>query len=209
MNVMSVIPVATLARSADLAGAADGVAWFQVARVRLDTAERGLHAIDFAGIRLATVSWLREGVLALMKYAAAMRPDIVFIVANLGDLVREELAVALEATGTVGVAADLASDNRVRNPVLMGRLDPALNETLRAVRGQKEFDASFVSRALPHVGLSAANNRLAALQTRGILKSERRGRTRVYHPVLENMNYGHRHDHEGDRQLRAKATQVS
>jgi DNA-binding transcriptional ArsR family regulator len=205
MNVCSTIPVAELARSTDLAGAADGMAWFQAARLRLDTAEPGLHALDFTSVRLATVSWLREGPLALRKYAAAMRPDILFIVANLAPLVREELEVAIEATGAMMIRADLSSDFQVRNPVLMGRLDPALCETLRVVEGQIEFDASFVSRALPGVGPSAANNRLAALESKGILKSERRGRTRVYRPLLEDIRYGHRDDREGDRQLRAKA----
>jgi len=208
MNVCSIIPVAELARSTELAGAADGIAWFQCARARLDAAESGLHAIDFATVRLATVSWVREAVLALQKYAAAMRPDILFIVTNLSDLVREELAVAVEATGSIIIAADLTFELRVRNPVLMGLLDPALGETLRIVSGLQEFDASLVSRALPRVGLSAANNRLAALETKGILKSERRGRTRVYRPVLEDMHYGYRDDCEGDGQFRAKAAEV-
>jgi len=159
--------------------------------MQLDSAQPGLHAIDFENVRLATVSWLREAVLALQKYAAAMRPEIVLIVVNLAELVREELAVALEATGNVIVAASVSRDLQVRNPVLMGRLDPALSETLRVVQGQGEFDASFVSRALPHVGLSAANNRLSALEAKGILKSERYGRARVYRPALEDLLYGY------------------
>lgn len=208
MNVCSTILVCELAHSTDLAGAADGAVWFQVARLRLDTMEPGLHTIDFAKVRLATVSWLREGPLALRKYAAALQPDILFIAANLSDLVREELIVALDATGTVMIAADLSPNLRVHRPILMGRLDPALSETLRVVEGQTEFDASFISRAIPRVGPSAANNRLAALETKGILKSERRGRTRVYRPMLEDLHYGYRHDREGYGQFRAKATEM-
>lgn len=189
MNVCSDIPVAELAGSTDLAGAVDGAAWFRAARQRLDTVEPGLHAIDFTEVRLATVSWLREAVIGLQKYAATMRPDTVLIVANLADLVREELAVALEATGRVTVAATVSPNLQIHSPVLMGRLDPALSETLGVVQGQREFDASFVSRALPHVGLSAANNRLAALEDRGILKSQRRGRARLYDPVLEDLQW--------------------
>ncbi len=191
MKVCSCLPVAILANSTHLAGAADGAAWFKVTRQRLDTADPGLHAIDFVDVRLATVSWLREAVLALQKYSAAFRPDIILVVANLTDLVREELAVALEATSSVIVSADVSPALEAYNPVLMGRLDPALKETLQAVEGQEEFDASFVSRALLRVRPSAANNRLAALETRGILKSERRGRTRVYRPVMEDLSYGH------------------
>lgn len=208
MNVRSIIPVAELARSTELAGAADGALWFQAARLHVDTAESGVHAIDFVTIRVATVSWLREGPLALSKYAAAMRPDLLFIAANLSDLVREELEVALQATGNVIVAADLSPELRVSSPLLMGHLDPALSETLRAVEGWTEFDATSLSRSLSGVGPSAANNRLAALETKGILKSERRGRTRVYRLVLEDLQYGYRDDRKGNRQFRAKTAEM-
>jgi DNA-binding transcriptional ArsR family regulator len=184
------ILVTDLARSTELAGAADGEAWFQAARQRLDTEEAGLLALDFNDVRLATVSWLREGPLALRTYASAMRPDIVIFAGNLSDFVREELEVALEATGNVMIAADISPDFDVHRPTVMGHLDPALHDTLRVVQGQSEFDALFVSRALPHVGLSAASNRLAALEVKGILKSERRGRARVYSPLLEDLQYG-------------------
>lgn len=206
MNVCSIIPVTKFAKTTELAGAADGATWFQSARQRLDTAEPGAHAIDFDSVRIATVSWLREGPLALRKYAAAMRRDILLIVANLSQLVCEEIEVALDATGMVMIGAEVASDLEVLRPVLMGTLDPALKQTLRAVEGRAEFDASFISRALPGVGLSAANNRLAALEAKGTLKSERRGRNRVYCPVIEDLHYGYRNDREGYRQFRAKTT---
>lgn len=208
MNVCGTILVSEIARSSDLAGAADGAAWFQRARSDLDAARPGLYALDFAGVRLATVSWLREGALALCKYAAAMRPDLRLIVANLSQLAREEYEVALDATGSVLIAADLESGSQLRNPVVMGRLDPALRDTLLAVESRPEFDATFVSRAIPGVGLSAANNRLAALEAKGILTSERRGRSRLYRPLLENLRYGNRNDREGNRQLRTQAAEM-
>lgn len=189
MNVCTNISVAELAGSQELAGAANGNSWFRAARHSLDALEPGLHSLDFKEVRLATVSWLRESVLALQKYAEAMQPTTLLIVANLSDLVREELAVALEAVGRVTVTACVSSDLQLHNPVLLGRLDPALSETLRVVLGQREFDATFVSRVLQHVRLSAANNRLAALEGRGILKSQRRGRARVYRPVLEDLQW--------------------
>lgn len=208
MNVCGNIPVSEIARSTDLAGATDGTAWFQSARQRVDAAQPGLYALDFAGIRIATVSWLREGALALCKYAAAMRPEIRFVATNLSQLVREELEVALDATGSVLIAADLEPSFQPRQPILLGQLDPALRDTLRAVESRSEFDATFVSRAIPGVGVSAANNRLAALEAKGILTSERRGRSRLYRPLLEKLRYGYRDDHERDRQLRAQAAEM-
>lgn len=208
MNVGGNILVSEIARATDLAGAADGAAWFQAARQRLDAAQPGLNAIDFNGVRIATVSWLREGVLALCRYASTMRPDLRLIATRLTPLVREELEVALDATGAVLIAAETEPGSPPTQPVVLGRLDAALRDTLRAVEGKPEFDATFVSRAIPGVGASAANNRLAALEAKGILLSERRGRSRLYRPLLENLRYGYRNDREGDRQLRAQATEM-
>lgn len=208
MNVCGIIPVSALSPSASLAGAADGAVWFQEARPRVDAANHGLLVIDFTGIQLATVSWLREGALALCKYAAAIRPEVRLAAAGLSPLVREELEVALEATGTMLIAADLGSKSQLIHPLILGRADPALCDTLQAVEGQAEFDATFVCRALPGVGLSAANNRLAALEAKGILTSERRGRSRVYRPLLEDLRYGYRDDREGDRPVRAQAAEM-
>ncbi|HEY4329737.1 MAG TPA: hypothetical protein VGN88_08370 [Phycisphaerae bacterium] len=179
-----------IARSADLAGAADGATWIQAVRPRVDAAQPGLYAIDFTGIRIATVSWLREAVLALCRYAAAIRPEIRFVATGLSQLVRDELEVALEATGSVLIAADLRMDSVLTKPMVLGKLDPALRDTLRAIEDRPEFDATFVSQAIPGVGLSAANNRLASLEAKGILSSERRGRSRFYRPILEDLRYG-------------------
>lgn len=190
MNVTSCLPVSDADAATELTGALNGAAWFQGMRRLIDAADPGLHALDFAGVRLATVSWLREAVLALVKYAAALRPDLLLIAANATDLVKEELSVALEATSSVIIAADVSTSLKVLQPVLLGRLDTALDETLRAILGRNECDASFLSQALPPLGLSAANNRLAALESRGVLTSERRGRSRIYRPVMEGLRYG-------------------
>ncbi len=209
MNICTSISVRKTARSAELAGATDGLAWFQAARQIVDSAPPGFCAIDFAGVRLATVSWLREGALALCRYAAAMRQDVNLVASGLSSTVREELEVALEATGQVLIATGSTTESSFQHPVLLGRLDPALGAALAAVEGQFEFDATFVSAAIRGLGASAANNRLAALEAKGILTSERRGRSRLYRPLVENLHYGHRHDRKGGRQLRAKTTEMS
>jgi DNA-binding transcriptional ArsR family regulator len=190
MKICSIIQVLDHADAAELAGAASGAAWFRAVRPWIDSADPGLHGLDFAGVRVATVSWLREGVLALMKYGKAVRDDITIIAANLPELVREELAVALEATSGVMIAAQVTAELEIHAPCVLGRLDPALEQTLRVVQHEREFDAPFVSREVPELALSAANNRLAAIEAKGILRSERRGRGRVYRPVLENLDYG-------------------
>lgn len=190
MNVCGIISVAVTADATELAGAVNGQVWYFAARAQVDQASAGICAIDFGGIRLATVSWLREGVIALIRYARVMRPDIVLVAANLAQLVREELQLALEATGEVCVDVGTLGGETVA-PAVLGKLDPALRETLKAVEGATEFDASAVRRSIPDLALSAANNRLAALEMKGVLTSERRGRTRIYRPLLEKLRYGH------------------
>ncbi len=174
----------------EFAGASNGKTWFEAVRQVADRLDRGLLSVDFGGVRIATVSWLREGLIALQKYLSIMRPEIIMVVANLAPLVREELEVGLNATGRVMIVGEQDNHGNLKNPVILGRLDSALRETLTAVRGLREFDAVAVSRSVKNLGLSAANNRLMALQVRGILKSERRGRGRVYQPVLEELSYG-------------------
>lgn len=112
------------------------------------------------------------------------------VAVNLSDLVREELAVALEATNNVMIVSDLVADSVVHQPTVVGRLDSALRETLKAIERLPESDAPILAKVVPDLGLSAANNRLASLVKKGILTSEKRGGKRIYRPVMENLQYG-------------------
>ncbi len=76
MNVCNTIFVAEIAASNELAGATNGAAWFVAAREKLDAVPPGLHVINFQGIKLATVSWLREAVLALRNTQARCDPTL-------------------------------------------------------------------------------------------------------------------------------------
>ncbi len=190
MKISDYILVSELAGSRNLAGASAGKAWFQEARSRLESGPPGWHAIDFKGVEIATVSWLREAVVALKRFAAVLRPDIYLVAVNLSALVSEELAVALDATNNVMIASDRFAESVVCESTVLGRLDPALRETLDVIQELPESNAPVLAKLLPHVGLSAANNRLASLEEKGILMSEKRGRKRIYRPVMENLQYG-------------------
>ena len=190
MNVCVTISILDLAGSSQLAGATDGHSWFLEARSIVDAAEAGTHMIDFHGVQIATVSWLREAVLALVKYGHSIRPDINFVMGNLSPVVREELQVALDASGLVAVILVRSGGAGPSAPLLIGHLDAALRETFQVIEGRGEFDASIVCREISGIAPSAANNRLAALEAKGVLISERRGRSRIYRPILENLHYG-------------------
>lgn len=180
-----------LARSTELAGATDGQAWFFQARTLVDEMKAGICRVDFADIRIATVSWLREAVIGLNRYVRSLRPDLKLVLAGLSPLVYEELRVALDATGQVAIIDESTPGGPAVEPTLVGHLDLALREAFRAIEGKQEFDASTVCDSVPRLALSAANNRLAALEDKGVLVSERRGRSRVYRTVLENLRHGH------------------
>lgn len=190
MKIQSLISVRHTAQATELAGAQDGNAWAKATRSVVDTAASGVHAIDFTAITLATVSWLREAILELVRYAAVTRPDVFLIAANACDLVGEEIAVALEAKKSLLILADVSASLEVTRPRLLGKLDPALDESFRAIVGKVECDASYLARTLPQLGLTAANNRLSALESKGVLISERRGRSRVYRPIMKGLIYG-------------------
>jgi len=190
MNICGSISIAGLAGATELGGAADGARWYLQVRPRLEPLTPGVLILDFAGVRLATVSWLREGVIALIREVSTSKRGVIPVAVNVDGLVREEIEIALEATNTVLIAAAMKASGTPSHPELLGHLDAALKETLVAVGDNTTFDASVVSKSLPYVSLSAANNRLSALESKGILKSARRGRGRIYSPVLEGLQYG-------------------
>lgn len=151
----------------------------------------GLHALDFADVSLATVSWLREGPIGLLTRLAQLESGVVLVIANATPLVREEIVVALGARRCVMLAARVTTDLQASEPELLGGLDDALDETLKAILDLPEFDAKALTERVSMLGLSAANNRLANLEAHGVLASERRGRSRVYRLTMDGMRYGH------------------
>lgn len=189
MNVKTTAAVLAPGDSPEVAGALAGRSWARRAWSVLAVGEPGLYAVDFTGVRLATVSWLREGVVGLLRQFETLQGSVL-LAANTAELVQEELVVALDACGCVMLAASVSPCLRASNPKLLGKLDSALDEALRAIVECEECDATFLCGKIPRLGLSAANNRLAALEARGVLTSERRGRARIYRPVLEGMSYG-------------------
>jgi hypothetical protein len=105
--------------------------------------------------------------------------------------VAEELEALLFATGDAFVACTLDKNERVKNPVLIGRLDGKQFITLRAVLRLGETDAPTLARNVDErVAPTAWNNRLGALADKGILIEATSGRNKRYRPVLEGLAHG-------------------
>src|SRR5690606_31505453 len=103
------------------------------ARSRIDSGRSGWCALDFSGIRLATVSWLREGPVNLQRYAATMRPDISLIAVNPSDVVLEELGVTLESTSSIMIVAQLDSELYIQTLTVLGLFERDFLETFNIV----------------------------------------------------------------------------
>jgi hypothetical protein len=72
---------------------------------------------------------------------------------------------------------------------ILGEVDPKQRVALESVRLLGEADAATLQKrfADENVGVTAWNNRLAALSAKGILVATQRGRAKSYRLVLEGL----------------------
>ena len=144
--------------------------------------------LDFAGIEVATASFLRESVLSLRNAVRGRRSQLYPVLANVNELVRDELLVLLRARGDVLMCCVLAEDGSVLESSLFGELDPKQRLTFDLVREHGEIDAGTLMRdygaseGLRHT--TAWNNRLASLAALGLVIEQSHGRAKRYRPLF-------------------------
>jgi hypothetical protein len=141
---------------------------------------------DFEGIRTATASYLREGIVAYSEYNRSRDSNLFCVAANLDEAVEEELDFCLRARAGVMLVCSLKKSalTKIR---LLGELDPKLANALSAVHELKEVDATTVWQRHKNdepIKVNAWNNRLAALSAMGIVIEETRGRTKFFKPII-------------------------
>lgn len=144
--------------------------------------------IDFAGVDLATGSYLREGLLELKKYCRNENQKIYPVVANISEDTLQELELALKAYSDAFLVCTLDKRGRVGGVRLLGVLDDKDLKTFQAVVQGKEVDATSLSQRYAseeRIGPTGWNNRLAGLVAKGLVMELRRGRAKLYRPVLE------------------------
>jgi hypothetical protein len=146
--------------------------------------------LDFAGIEVATASFLRESVLAFRDIVRGRRSMIYPVIANANDAVREELIELVKSRGGVLMTCKLADDGAVSAPALIGQLDRKQQMTFDLVRQRGETDAVELMREFGEsedVGSTAWNNRLSSLVALGLVIEMSFGRTKRYKPLLQGM----------------------
>ena len=151
------------------------------------SSKAGLFVCDFAGIDVATSSFLREGIVGFRSLTRRERPDLYPVIANLNSDVEEELAALLnqmgEAFWVFEVKKGLVSAHR-----LIGRLDPKLKETLDLIDRGLGYDAATLWKSTistESVGVTAWNNRLASLAKQGLVFESKVGKQKYFHPLHE------------------------
>ena len=177
-----------------LAGAQEGVA--ALAKLIKTFAQGGdslLVVLDFAEVRVATGSFLRESVLGLRDYCRRRRPPSAIVVANANPLVSEELHNLLSASGDALVLCELPRRGEPRRGYVLGLLEEKQRVTLQVVLRLGAADARMLYerfRRSDTIGVTGWNNRLASLAEKGILVEEREGRAKRYRPILKELEHG-------------------
>lgn len=143
--------------------------------------------LDFSGIDLATGSFLREAVLGFRDFSRNAMGALYPVVSNANSTIEEELSVYLKDRNDAVWSCSLDGDGIVADPHILGQLDTAHRKTLQLIVEQRRISAPELARLCPEegVGVTAWNNRLAALAAKGIVMEFREGKTKSFSPVME------------------------
>ncbi|QEX15866.1 hypothetical protein FRZ44_11540 [Hypericibacter terrae] len=188
MNIIN-LPMLRLEKDDVLAGRLNGRRAFGAALEHLPVlTEPTLVLLNFAGVMLATSSYLSEVLLPLRDHLRARHHPGYAVAANLTDKVREEIEEMLRRSGDALLTCSSEAGGHIRNVQLCGRLDEKLQETLSLVSQKGETTAAQLyeeSRTVDSIGATAWNNRLASLAAKSLIVEVLQGRTKKYRPVLE------------------------
>lgn len=150
-----------------------------------------LLLLDFDRVSSATVSFLREGPLALREHLRSKGSNLYPVFANLKPAVGDSLADFLTAMRDAVFVCDLDSSGNLTGARVVGQLDAKQNLTFEAVEQLGTTTATELAekhQGPDHVGVTAWNNRLAALAAKGLLMESRQGRSKAYTLTLEEAD---------------------
>jgi hypothetical protein len=144
--------------------------------------------LDFAGVEVATASFLRESILAFRDIVRRHRPNFYPVIANPNEVVKDELVELVHVRGDVLMTCVLDDAGAVISAVPLGNLDPKQQVTFDLVHQHGETDAAELMRTYGETeGLKHAtawNNRLASLATLGLIIEKSIGRGKRYRPLF-------------------------
>ncbi len=172
-----------------LAGAVNGRKVFEklLERTEKEPAVPEPLFLDFAGVNVATASFLRETVLAYRDAVRRRRSNFYPVIANANQVVEEELKILVSTGGDVLMLCLLDENELPHEPRLLGKLDPKQRLTFDLVQKRGVTDAAELMREYgkgENIQKTAWNNRLAALAGLGLVVELVEGRTKRYRPLF-------------------------
>ncbi len=172
-----------------LGGALAGRALLSKLIGQVGIAERPtIFFLDFAGVTVATVSFLRESVVAFRDYVRGRGLNVYPVLANLSEVVSEELDMYLRERSDAMLACSLQKEMKVTQSHLLGALDPKQRlayDSVVDIGHAEAADLWVLHKKVENVGVTAWSNRLALLGAKGLLVSEISGRSKKYRPVMK------------------------
>ena len=148
--------------------------------------------LDFAGVEFATASYLREAVFGVRSALERDGVRAPVIVLNASPAVEEDLAIVARSLGTA-IASVSGTKDAGRKGRVLGVLEEAQRDTLSALAECGEASATELHEKFPSsppVLVTAWNNRLAALASKGVVFEVRSGREKRYRLMAEELEYG-------------------
>lgn len=150
-------------------------------------AEPTVAYLDFAGVDIATGSFLREAVLGFRDFGRNAIGMLYPVVANANAIIEEELSVYLKDRNDAIWACALGDAGSASLPHILGELDAAQQSTMKLIAQHHRISAPELAKLRPDegIGTTAWNNRLATLTAKGILMEFKSGKTKTFAPVME------------------------
>lgn len=143
--------------------------------------------LDFSGMEMVTASAAREAVLKLVEHLADRRTLAVLV--NMNQETCDEVEFAAQAGRQIIVVANEVTIEGPHRLRLLGPVDEKVRETLKMVLKLGETDAKGANDAYTggSMGVTAWNNRFAALAQTRLLKERKVGKTKYYSLALKGL----------------------
>ncbi len=137
--------------------------------------------LDFGDVDVATASFLREAVFAFRDAVRGRKSYFYPVIANAGELVKDELQVLVRSLGQAIAACSLSKRGQVSGIGLIGELEPKQRLTFDLIEERQETDAAALMREQNEaIGQTAWNNRLSTLADLGLVIELSQGRSKRY-----------------------------
>lgn len=144
--------------------------------------------LSFDGVDAATGSFLRESILGFREYCTKTQPNLYPVVANANEVILDELEFLLNLNGDALLTCEVNKQGKIKSSRVVGQLNDKQQLTFNAVLEAREADAATLEskyRESEQIQTTGWNNRLSSLVAKGVLMEIRKGRGKVYRPVLE------------------------